>query len=87
MGKVDFSIREEVKIMLKEKLNIEMSEKEIDEVIFEIEQYDTFLSIVGLFVAKGIKDVCEKTNKSFDIKKIEDQLKINSKGININDLE
>lgn len=81
----DFSIRYEVKVML-EDMGVTMTEKQIDDIVEAIEQYDTFLGVIGLFVAKGIKEIAERDQVSFDNEEIEHQLIANRKFINYDDL-
>lgn len=81
----DFSIKLEVKAML-ENINMEMTEEQIDEVVEEIEQYDTFLSIVRLFVTKGIIDTCEKNKLHYDKEEIQYLIAECSRVINPGDL-
>lgn len=81
MGKKDFSIRIEVEAML-ENMNMKMTEEQIDEVIDEIQQYDTFLSITALFVAKSIRDVFENKGLDYDNEEIGYQIQQCSRAIN-----
>lgn len=83
---IDFSIRNEVELTLEEKLDIEMTEKQIDDVMEAIELNDTFLSVIGLFVTKGIKEIAEKENIPLDHDKLEQELSSNRKFIKAEDL-
>ncbi|PTY93038.1 hypothetical protein [Heyndrickxia sporothermodurans] len=81
----DFSIREEVRAAL-QNLEMKMTEEQIDEVVDEIQQYDTFLSVVSLFVLKGTKDVLDSNKVKYDQEKIEQQIIMAVRGINPDDL-
>jgi len=81
----DFSIREEVKATL-QNLGMEMTEEQIDEVVDEVQQHDTFLSVVSLFVLKGTKDVLDSNKVKYDQEKMEQQIIKAVRGINPYDL-
>lgn len=85
MEKKDFSIRIEVEAML-ENMNMKMTEEQIDEVINEIQMYDTFLNTVALFVTKSIKDVFEKQKETYDVEEIEYQIQACRNSIYTSDL-
>jgi hypothetical protein len=85
MEKKDFSIRVEVESMLGD-LGVEMSQGQIDDVVESVEMYETFLGVVGLFVAKGIKEVAKRDGLSLDEGKIEHQFNNNRESINHDDL-
>jgi hypothetical protein len=81
----DFSIRIEVEAML-ENIGLEMTSRQISDVVEATEMYDTFLSVIGLFVAKGIKEIAERDGLPLDESEIEHQFKVNREGINYSDL-
>ena len=80
----DIFIRFEVEQMLNN-VGITMSDKQIDDVIGELE-HDTFQSIIGLFIAKGIETVAERENIPFNEEEIQHQLDVNRSGINFSEL-
>jgi len=82
MNKTDFSIRNEVEVIAKEILNLNLTTEQINQVLSEIEQYDTFLTVVSLFVFKGIQD----TGIEVDKEELEHQLRACRSMINYNDL-
>lgn len=84
--KKDFSIRNEVEVMLTEKLEMEMTSQQIDDVVEAIELHETFLSTVGLFVAKGIKEIAEKEKMTVDDERLDYQINKNREFINYKDL-
>lgn len=86
MNKKDFSIRHEVEVTAKELLGAELTEQQIDQIVGEIEQYDTFLDIVTLFVVKGIQEVAKEENIPLDEEEAENQLMISRNNINLNDI-
>lgn len=86
MNKKDFSLRYEVEIMLEETFNIKMSKEQIDDVIAEIENYDTFLSIIALFAVKGIKEIAERDNIKIDKDEVNYQFNVCREGIRYKDL-
>jgi hypothetical protein len=85
-SKKDFSIRHEVEVIAKETLGLELTTEQVDDVVNEIEDYDTFLSIVSLFVTKGIMDMAKKENIKLDQEEMDYQLGACRQGINFNDL-
>lgn len=85
MTKKDFSIRIEVETML-EDIGTKMSQEQIDDVVAAVEEYDTFLGVVGLFVAKGIEEIAERDGIPLNEEKIQHELDINRKSIDYNDL-
>lgn len=81
----DFSIRYEVEVML-EDMGVKMTPGQINDVMYEIELHDTFLGVVGLFIARGIKEIAEKEKIEMDEREIQHQLRVNRESINYDDL-
>jgi hypothetical protein len=86
MEKLDFSLRKEIEIVSKETLGLNLTDEQIDEVLDEMTQYDTFLNIVSLFVYKGIQDMAKFQNIQLDEEKMEHQLSACRQGIRYEDL-
>jgi hypothetical protein len=86
MKKKDFSLRYEVEIMLDETFNVEMTKDQIDDVVEAIENYDTFLNLIGLFAVKGIEEIAERDNIKIDQEEVKYQLRVCREGINHIDL-
>lgn len=84
MAKKDFSVRVEVETMAGE-MGVELTPEQVDDVVNAIEEYDTFLSVVSLFVTKGIKEVAERDGVAFDETAIEEKLNKDRQGINQDD--
>lgn len=85
VAKKDFSLRIEVETMLDD-VNVELSEEQISDVVEDIELHETFLSVVGLYVVKGIENVAKRENIPFNEEEIEHKVMVNRKGINHSEL-
>lgn len=85
MAKKDFSLRVEVETMA-EGMGAELTPKQVDDVVDTIQEYDTFLSVVSLFVTKGLQEITMRDGVPIDHAVIEGKMNTDRQGINHNDL-
>lgn len=84
MEKKDFSVRVEVEAMAGG-MGVQLTPGQVDDVVDAIQEYDTFLSVVGLFVTKGIQEVAERDGIPVDETVVEEKLNKDRQGINQED--
>lgn len=78
----EFSIKEEVKVVLKEKLGMDMSEEQVNDVVETVTTNESFLSFLNILIVKGIKEVSERDNIPVNEDEIEKQIFVSRESIN-----